>query len=220
MATKKAVSEELFEPRLGVFLEVSTSPIFNISGEMTGTVHLAKDITVRKQLQQKLEDMSTHDFLTGLPNRVLLDDRFAVAAAEANRDKCSLAVMSLDLDRLKLINDSLGHAAGDTLLKAVAGRLTDAVRSSDTVARIGGDEFILLLQKIHQPGDAAAIADKIIDSFKETFTLDGQVIHSTTSIGIALYPQDGTDLETVTHKSDEALYRAKGQGRNNCQFYK
>ena len=219
MATEKAVTEELFEPRLNVFLEVSTSPIFNISGKMTGTVHLAQDITVRKQLQQKLEDMSTHDFLTGLPNRVLLNDRFAVAAAEANRDKCSLAVMSLDLDHFKLINDSMGHAAGDEMLKIVAVRLTEAVRSSDTVARIGGDEFILLLQKIHQPGDAAFIAAKIIDSFKKPFNLDGQVIHATTSIGIALYPGDGTNLEILSHKSDDALYRAKGRGRDNYQFY-
>ena len=219
MATKKAVSEELFEPRLGIFLEVSTSPIFNAAGEMSGTVHLAKDITERKQLQQKLEEMATHDFLTGLPNRLLLNDRFAVAAAEANRDKCSLAIMSLDLDHFKLINDSMGHAAGDEMLKTVARRLTDAVRSSDTVARIGGDEFILLLQKIHQPGDAAFIAAKIIDSFKEPFNLNGQFIRATTSMGIALYPRDATDLGTLSHKSDDALYRAKGQGRNNYQFY-
>jgi len=219
MKTKKAITEELFEPRLGVFLEVSTSPIFSEAGEISGTVHLAKDITERKQLQQKLQEMATHDFLTGLPNRVLISDRFEVAAAEANRDKCSLALMSLDLDRFKLINDSMGHAAGDEMLKAVALRLIDVVRSSDTVARIGGDEFILLLQKIHQPGDAASIAAKIIDSFKETFNLDGHLIHSTTSIGIALYPQHGTDLVTIQHKSDEALYKAKGQGRNNYQFY-
>jgi diguanylate cyclase (GGDEF)-like protein len=127
--------------------------------------------------------------------------------------------MSLDLDHFKLINDSMGHAAGDEMLKTVARRLTDAVRSSDTVARIGGDEFVLLLQKIHQPADAAFIAAKIIDSFKEPFNLDGQVIHSTTSIGIALYPKDGTSLETVSQKSDDALYRAKGHGRNNYQFH-
>jgi len=219
MKTKKAVTEELFEPRLGVFLEVSTSPIFNAAGEMSGTVHLAKDITERKQLQQKLEEMATHDFLTGLPNRLLLNDRFAVAAAEANRDKCSLAIMSLDLDHFKLINDSMGHAAGDEMLKTVARRLTDAIRSSDTLARIGGDEFILLLQKIHQPGDAAFIAAKIIDSFKEPFILNGQFIRATTSIGIALYPRDATGLGILSHKSDDALYRAKGQGRNNYQFY-
>lgn len=219
LAVKKAVTEELFEPRLNVFLEVSTSPIFNTAGKITGTVHLAKDVTVRKQLQQKLEELSTHDFLTGLPNRVLLNDRFAVAAAESRRDKCSLAVMSLDLDHFKLINDTLGHAAGDEMLKAVGRRLTDAVRSSDTIARIGGDEFILLLQNIHQPGHAASIAAKIIDAFKEPFKLEGQAIHSTTSIGIALYPRDGTDLATLSHKSDDALYHAKGQGRNNYQFY-
>ena len=219
MRTKKAVTQEMFEQRLGIFLEISTSPIFNSAGEMTGTVHLAKDISERKWLQQKLEEMATHDFLTGLPNRVLLNDRFEVATAEANRDKCSLALMSLDLDLFKLINDSMGHAAGDELLKAVSLRLSDAVRSSDTVVRTGGDEFILLLQKIHQPADAEAIAAKIIDSFRKPFNLDGQFIHQTASIGIALYPQDGIDLVMVQHKSDEALYRAKGRGRNNYQFY-
>jgi diguanylate cyclase (GGDEF)-like protein/PAS domain S-box-containing protein len=220
MKTGETTTVEVFEPRLGLHLEISTSPISTADkAGSTASVHLVKDITVRKQLQQKLEETATHDFLTGLPNRMLLNDRYAVAAAEANRDKCSLAIMSLDLDNFKLINDSLGHAAGDEILKSVALRLTDAVRSSDTVARIGGDEFILLLQKIHQPGDAESIAAKIIDSFKEPFKLDGQIVHATTSIGIALYPRDGADLVTISHKSDSALYRAKGQGRNNYQFY-
>jgi diguanylate cyclase (GGDEF)-like protein/PAS domain S-box-containing protein len=179
-----------------------------------------QDITERKQLLQKLEETSTHDFLTGLPNRLLLKDRFDMAMARAKRRKGKMALLSLDMDRLKLINDSLGHSVGDEVLKAFALRLQEVIRLSDTVARMGGDEFMILLQEIHVPEDAATVAQKILERFKEPIEVDGQSLRVTTSIGIAFYPDHGTDLEDLGKKSDEALYQAKGQGRNNYQLYK
>ncbi len=218
LKTGKPVIEEIFEPLLGAYLETSTSPIINRDGEVTGTVHIVKNISERKQLLQKMEEVSTHDFLTGLPNRVLVKDRFDIAVAQADRKGNKLAVMSLDLDRFKLINDSMGHSAGDEVLKAIALRLKDALRSSDTAARMGGDEFLVLLQDIQDREDAIAIADKILVSFKQPFIIEDQKLHVTTSIGIALYPDDSADLESLVKKSDEAMYRAKGLGRNNFQF--
>jgi len=219
LQTTKPVTEEIFEPRLGIYLEISTSPIFNASGEVTGTVHLAKDITERKLTQQKLENLWTHDFLTGVPNRVLLNDRFSIAAAQAKRRGDKLALMSLDLDHFKLINDSMGHAAGDQVLKSVAGRLQEAIRASDTVARIGGDEFQVLVQDAQQEDNVIVIAERILQEFVEPIRVDGQPIYTSTSIGIAFYPDHGEDMESLSKKSDEAMYQSKGKGRNCYTFY-
>jgi diguanylate cyclase (GGDEF)-like protein/PAS domain S-box-containing protein len=219
MQTRKPVTMEMFEPRLDIFMEVTTSPILNSNGEITGTVHMAKDITERKLMQQKLEELWTHDFLTGVPNRVLLNDRFSIAAAQAKRRGDKLALLSLDLDRFKLINDSLGHAAGDHVLKTVAGRLTDATRANDTVARIGGDEFQILVQDARQREGIIKVAERILQAFVEPIRVDGQPIHTSTSIGIAFYPDDGEDLESLSKKSDEAMYQSKGKGRNCYTFY-
>ena len=216
---KKPVTEEIFEPRLDAYLEVSTFPIFNSSGEVTGTVHLAKDITQRKNMQKKLEEMWTHDFLTGLPNRVMLEDRFTVAAADARRSQEKLAVMTLDLDHFKLINDSLGHAAGDHVLKAVADRLKEAIRANDTVSRIGGDEFQVLMKNAGDNGSVIAVAERILKSFEAPIRIDNQPIHTSTSIGIAIFPDDGEDLESLSKKSDEAMYQSKGKGRNCYTLY-
>jgi diguanylate cyclase (GGDEF)-like protein/PAS domain S-box-containing protein len=177
------------------------------------------DITERKQLEQKLEEMATHDYLTGLPNRVLLTDRFTMAAALAHRNKARLAVMSLDLDDFKTINDTLGHGAGDQVLKSVSNRLGGIIRASDTLARVGGDEFILVMLETNHTQDATTIAQKILDSFTEPLSIDGHRLHLTTSIGIAIYPEDAKDLETLTKKSDAALYYAKGHGRNQFKFF-
>lgn len=201
------------------FIEYSISLVKNGSGEAVGFRCVGRDVTERKQMEQKLEAMATHDYLTGLPNRVLLLDRFTVAAALAHRKNARLAVMSLDLDRFKPINDTLGHSAGDQVLKAVGMRLTGIIRASDTVARVGGDEFILVMLETNHINEATAIAQKILDSFKEPFTVNGHELNISTSIGIAVYPEDGQDLETLTKKSDAALYYAKGHGRSQFKFF-
>jgi diguanylate cyclase (GGDEF)-like protein len=170
-------------------------------------------------MQQKLEEMATHDFLTGLPNRVLLLDRFSIAAALAHRNKARLAVMSLDLDKFKTINDTLGHDAGDQVLKAVSARLMGIIRASDTLARVGGDEFMLVMMETKRMEDSADIARKILDAFKGALMVDGHELHMSTSIGIAIYPQDAQDLETLTKKSDAAMYYSKGHGRNQFKFF-
>jgi diguanylate cyclase (GGDEF)-like protein/PAS domain S-box-containing protein len=176
-------------------------------------------ITERRRMEQKLEEMATHDFLTGLPNRVLLTDRFTMAAALAHRNKARLAIMSLDLDNFKTINDTLGHAAGDEVLKTVSARLTGIIRASDTLARIGGDEFILVMMESDHKDDASTIAQKILDAFIEPFLIDGRPVHLSTSIGIAIYPEDAEDLETLLKKSDSAMYYSKGHGRNRFKFF-
>jgi diguanylate cyclase (GGDEF)-like protein len=219
MQSRLPVTEEIFEPRLGIFLEISTSPIIDSNGEVTGTVHLAKDITERKRLQQQLEEISTHDFLTGLPNRILLIDRFSIALAQAARRGEKMALMSLDLDRFKLINDSMGHAAGDEILKLVAGRLLEATRSSDTVARIGGDEFQILLPEAQKPEEITGVAERILLACSQPYSVDGQQIHTSVSIGIVLCPDEGRDLEILSKKSDQAMYESKGKGRNCYTFY-
>jgi diguanylate cyclase (GGDEF)-like protein/PAS domain S-box-containing protein len=180
---------------------------------------LVRDMTEHKQLQQKLEKAATHDYLTGLPNRVLLTDRFTMAAALAHRNKVRLAVISLDLDKFKSINDTLGHEAGDQVLKTVATRLTGLIRASDTLARIGGDEFVLVMLENKRREDATIIAKRILDSFAEPFLIDGHQLHLSTSIGIAIYLEDGLEMETLIKKSDAAMYYSKGHGRNQFKFF-
>jgi len=201
-----------------IFVRTSSRPIYE-DGEIVGVTALITDITEQKQLEQKLVQMATHDFLTGLPNRVLLIDRFKMAAALAHRNKARLAIMSLDLDKLKSINDTLGHAVGDQVLKLVSIQLMGIIRASDTLARIGGDEFVLVMLETNHMEDAAAIAQKILDSFKEPLLIDDHQLSLSTSIGIAIYPKDGEDLEILIKKSDAALYYCKGHGRNQFKFF-
>lgn len=216
---KKPVTEEMFDENLKIYVEVTTSPIVDSNGEIAGTVHQVKDISERKNMQKKLEEMWTHDFLTGLPNRVMLEDRFSVAAADAIRRKGKLAVMMLDLDRFKLVNDSLGHAAGDHVLKTVADRLKDAIRSGDTVSRVGGDEFQVLVKNAVDKDSVIKVAERILRSFEQPVRIDNQNIYTSTSIGIAIFPDDGEDLDSLSKKSDEAMYQSKGKGRNCYTFY-
>jgi len=218
LQTRLAESSEVFEPRLGIYLEVSCSPIIRGDGALEGTVHIAKDITARKKLEEKLTQMATLDGLTGIPNRALLNDRFDIALANARRKDEGLAFIILDLDRFKSINDSFGHAVGDILLVAVAARLTAQLRKSDTVARIGGDEFAILLPEMAQGEDAVKMAQKILEAFREPFDLDGRKLKVTTSIGIALYPAGGEDMETLSKNADTAMYLAKEEGRNTYKI--
>ena len=201
-----------------IFVRASSRPLYK-GGEIIGITALMTDITERKQMEQKLEEMATHDFLTGLPNRVLLFDRFTIAAALAHRNKARLAIMSLDLDKFKSVNDTLGHDAGDQVLKTISMRLTGIIRASDTLARMGGDEFILVTMEASQMEDATAVAQKVQDSFKEPLVIDSRQIYLSASIGIAIFPEDGQDLKTLTKKSDAAMYYSKGHGRNQFKFF-
>lgn len=167
----------------------------------------------------EIEHLAYHDALTGLPNRPLFMDRLIVALAQASRGHQRLAVFFLDLDRFKDINDSLGHTVGDTLLKAVAERIRRCVREGDTVARFGGDEFTLMIPKIETVEDAAKIAQKIIETLKIPFFVNDREMFVTTSLGVSLFPTDGTDPETLVRNADTAMYRAKDQGRDNYQLY-
>lgn len=194
--------------------ETSISIIKNERGRPIGFRSVGRDVTERKQMEQKLLEMATHDVLTGLPNRTLLYDRCGVALANVQRYNKKLAIMTLDLDLFKNINDTLGHDIGDRLLIATAGRLTGALRKSDTVARMGGDEFVLLLGEVDDEHDAVNVADKILEDFRQPFLIDGHRLKVTVSIGIAIYPDNGDDIEDLIKNSDRLLYNAKQNGRD------
>jgi len=181
--------------------------------------HKRTEERIRQQAEETINHLAYYDALTGLPNRALFNDRLAMALVQAQRHQRKLAVLFLDLDRFKTINDTLGHAMGDRLLQGVAQRLTSCVREGDTVARLGGDEFMLLLPGIEHVEDVAKIVQRVLEVLKPSFNFDGQEFHITSSIGIALYPNDSEDAEALLKNADTALHRAKEQGRNNYQFY-
>ena len=180
---------------------------------------VCRDVTERKNAQDELYRLAHHDILTGLPNRALLKDRLLQAMAFCNRSGSRFALMFLDLDRFKIINDTLGHSIGDELLRLVSLRLKGILRDMDTVARIGGDEFIILLTGISQRDDAVLLADKIMRSMAHYFRLAEHELFVTASLGVSLYPDNGGDGEELMKKADIAMYHAKAQGRNNIQFY-
>ncbi|WP_371867654.1 bifunctional diguanylate cyclase/phosphodiesterase [Duganella guangzhouensis] len=191
------------------------------TAELAGAnAQLQGEIVERRQAEARVHHMAYHDSLTGLPNRALLSDRLDRAMLAAQRTERKLAVMFIDLDRFKTINDSLGHMTGDQLLKEVASRLCRAVRASDTVARLGGDEFVVLVPGIRGIDEASQVAEKIIEALAESFPLEGRNLHITPSIGISVYPDDGDDVETLMRNADSAMYHAKASGRNNYQFFK
>lgn len=184
-----------------------------------GTFGIGRDITERKQAEQTIQFQAYHDLLTGLPNRVLFKDRVDMAIAHAKRSKEIFAVLFIDLDRFKVVNDSLGHAAGDLLLQAVSDTLRSLVREGDTLARFGGDEFTLLLPHLHSEQDAATIANKIMTRLNTPFVLDGHELFIGASIGIALYPRDGTSMNLLVGHADLAMYQVKKRNRNGICFY-
>jgi diguanylate cyclase (GGDEF)-like protein/PAS domain S-box-containing protein len=202
-----------------LFVDSSIFPLRDESGEIIGFRGIAADVTERRHFEQKLAEMATHDALTGLPNRTLLSDRFTVALELSRRTGNRLAVMMLDLDRFKAVNDSMGHDVGDKLLKAVGRRLKVTMRKSDTVARIGGDEFVVLLPQIPNADEVAKFAQRILQAFREPFVFNGYRPNITTSIGIAVYPKDGRDIENLLKNADTAMYWAKEQGRDIYRFY-
>ena len=182
-------------------------------------VAIVRDITERKNSERIIRQLAYHDALTGLPNRALFEDRLKMAVAQARRAGEKLAVMFLDLDRFKLVNDTLGHGAGDKLLSMVADELTGLLREGDTIARVGGDEFTLLLSKINGSLDAVEVADRILARLKQPKRIGGQEFRVTTSIGITVFPGDGDDPETLLRNADTAMYRAKERGRDNHQLF-
>ncbi|MGZ9275387.1 MAG: putative bifunctional diguanylate cyclase/phosphodiesterase, partial [Nitrospira sp.] len=200
------------------------------SEELT-IIGTAQDITERKQAEKAIHRLAYYDSLTGLANRVLFKDRLSNALAYAERHRLHLAALFIDLDRFKVINDTLGHTVGDLLLTHVAERLSESVRQSDSVsrhadhepshalARLGGDEFTILLTTLPHPEDAGRVARRILDSLAHPFSIDGHEIFISASIGISIYPSDGTTVEALLKNADSAMYHAKEQGRNNCQFY-
>jgi len=181
---------------------------------------LFQDITRRKQAEELVKKLAFQDTLTGLPNRRLFHDRLVLALNQAKRNRERFAVMMLDLDRFKEINDTLGHYVGDMLIQAVGQRLTNLLRKGDTVARIGGDEFILLLPSLGRIENADRIAEKIVSAFNEPFLLDDHEIRITPSIGIAIYPEHGDNLDILLRNSDIAMYAAKDSGRNTFKYYR
>jgi len=203
-----------------VFIEDSVAPIRDGSGLASGSVLVFRDVTVSRALAEKVAHLTEHDTLTGLPNRLLLNDRLHQAIARANRKVTSMAILFMDLDNFKHINDSLGHPTGDKLLKSVAKRLQECVRIPDTVSRQGGDEFALLLHDVQQAEDAAITARRILKMMKETHSIEGHELHVTTSIGISIYPDDGLDAATLLKNADAALYQAKEGGRQIFRFFK
>ncbi len=185
----------------------------------TAVIGTLIDITARRKAEETIHHMAYHDPLTDLPNRSLFRDRMEQAMAMAGRRQETIALLFLDLDRFKGINDTLGHAAGDLLLQLLGERLSDCVRAADTVSRFGGDEFNLLLTQIQHEKDASLIADKVLNAMERPFHIAERDVIITCSIGIALFPRDGSDAETLTKNADTALYRAKELGRNNYQFF-
>jgi diguanylate cyclase (GGDEF)-like protein/PAS domain S-box-containing protein len=186
---------------------------------LAGFVIMLRDVTARKKYEEEIKHLAYHDALTGLPNRVLLSDRIVQTLGQNSRNNAQGALMILDLDNFKDINDTLGHGVGDLLLQEVSARLKALVRKSDTVSRMGGDEFVLLLPKVASPEAAAQLARKIVKAFQEPFACGGNRLNVTASLGIAIFPDDGSDEETLLKRADIALYRAKEQGRNTYQQY-
>jgi diguanylate cyclase (GGDEF)-like protein/PAS domain S-box-containing protein len=201
-------------------IEDSAAPIHDRNGHVAGLVVVFHDVSEAQAMAQKMAHLAEHDVLTSLPNRGLLGDRLEQGIALAQRHSRQLAVLFIDLDHFKHINDSLGHLIGDQLLRAVALRITPCVRSSDTVSRQGGDEFIVLLSEISHAEDAALIADKIRLAVLEPYTIASHLLHLTASIGVSVYPEDGADSESLIQCADTAMYHAKENGRNRSQFFK
>jgi len=203
-----------------IWFETTSRSMRNpLTGDIDEIVCVSRDISERKHAEEQIEYQAYHDALTGLPNRRLFRDRLTVALAHARRLQSTLAVMFLDLDRFKYVNDTLGHSFGDEMLKTVAARLQTALREEDSIARMGGDEFTVLLPELNNPEDAAMVAQKLIDAVAHPMRIEGTELFITTSIGIALYPADGDTAESLLKNADHAMYRAKDAGRNSYQLF-
>jgi diguanylate cyclase (GGDEF)-like protein/PAS domain S-box-containing protein len=201
-------------------IEDSTAPIHSRTGEIIGAVIVFREVSEGRAMRVKMTHLAQFDFLTDLPNRLLLNDRITQAISLSRRHGKQLAVLFLDLDGFKHINDSLGHEIGDKVLQLVAQRVVACLRTSDTVSRHGGDEFVILLSEIAEAGDAAISAEKIRAALAMPHAISELNVHLSASIGISIYPQDGNDADTLIKSADTAMYQAKGKGTNNYHFFK
>jgi len=203
----------------GRFFDLTFEPLRDAAGNVVGLTGAAVDITDRKTAEARIEFLAHHDALTGLPNRVLLRDRMVHSLGAATRTGSGLALLLLDLDRFKHVNDSLGHLVGDQLLRVVAERIRASVRAADTVSRQGGDEFLILLSEIQDADAVARVAEKILEAMTAPFEIDGHAITTSFSIGISLFPDDAADFDTLLRQADTALYQAKAGGRGTYRFF-
>ena len=208
------------------YVELSATPILDKQNNCIGIIESTRDITAHLKVRSELEEQKNildyqahHDSLTGLPNRILFNDRLEQSIVKAKRHNTKLALMFIDLDHFKEINDSLGHAIGDEVLKEVTARLSSVIRKEDTLARLGGDEFTILLEDIHQIEDASTLAQKIIEVLSTSISINHNDLYVSNSIGISLYPDDGASAQSLLKYADTAMYKAKNEGRNNFQFY-
>jgi diguanylate cyclase (GGDEF)-like protein/PAS domain S-box-containing protein len=201
-------------------IEDSTAPIHDRRGKVTGAVMVFHDVSAARAMAVKMSYLTQHDCLTELPNRLLMNDRLVEGIVLSKRHQRKLAVLFVDLDRFKHINDSLGHVVGDRLLQSVANRLATCVRSSDTVSRQGGDEFVILLWEVRNAQDVVLAGENILRTLRRPHRIDQHELHITASIGISTYPDDGTDAETLLNHADVAMYHAKEHGRDNYRFFK
>ena len=201
-------------------IEDSVSPIHDREGHATGAVIVFRDVSAARAMALQMTHSAQHDFLTGLPNRMLFNDRVSQAVVLAPRHMKNVAVLFLDLDGFKHINDSLGHPIGDKLLQSIAKRLVDCVRDSDTVSRQGGDEFVVLLSEVEQSEDASITASRMLRAVAGAHSIDQHDLHVSASIGVSVYPDDGLDAETLIKNADTAMYQAKENGRQSYQFFK
>jgi diguanylate cyclase (GGDEF)-like protein/PAS domain S-box-containing protein len=208
------------------YIDISASPLFDKDNNCIGIIESARDITVHLEVQDELREQKSilahqahHDALTGLPNRVLFKDRLNKSIEKAKRRKTTIALLFIDLDHFKEINDSLGHGTGDKVLTIITTRLKDIIRDEDTLARLGGDEFTVILENLSQAQDASLIANKILNVLSKEINIDDNILYVSSSIGISLYPDDGKDVQNLLKFADSAMFKAKDEGRNNFQYY-
>src|SRR6185312_1205571 len=202
-----------------IWVEWHHSALRDDSGRLVSILSLAQDVSSRIQAEERLQYMATHDGLTGLPNSVLLNDRLEAALVRARRHHARVGVMFLDLDHFKDVNDTLGHRVGDLLLKELARRIRGALRQSDVLARVSGDEFVVVMEDLPDENAPERVARKVLDEVRKPFVLEGQEIHVSGSLGLALHPEDGADVETLLKNADAAMYHAKELGRNGFRLF-
>jgi diguanylate cyclase (GGDEF)-like protein len=201
------------------YISMSGEPVFDVDGRFRGYRGVSREITDKRRAEERIEYLATHDALTGLPNRVMFSQVLHLAIASAQRYQRGLAVLLIDLDRFKIINETLGHEAGDNVLKEMSVRLKNCLRTSDVVARLGGDEFVVLLQDIDEGSEISTVARKILSTLMKPINVRGQECRLTASLGICSYPGDGVDEQSLMKNADSAMYLAKEEGKNNFQFY-